>query len=91
MWNKNKYKELYLPQILSILKKELKELWIKWEEEVNCVDTIQFTLNFKGRYIQCAINVYEPYEVSYRVIWRRNYKRCLPWKFVSEVQPLLQH
>ena len=42
--NKNKYKGLYLPQILSLLKKELKWLWVKWTEENNAVDTIQFEL-----------------------------------------------
>lgn len=89
--NKNKYKELYLPQILSLLKKELKDLWIKWVEEQNTVDAIQFELTYKWRYIQSAINVYQPYEISYRLIWWRNYKKCMPYKFVDEIKDLLIH
>lgn len=89
--NKNKYKELYLPQILSLLKKELKENKIKWSEEQNNVDSIQFMLNFDGWYMQCAICVYEPYEIQYRMVWERNYKKCLPWKFVGEATTLLRH
>jgi bifunctional N-acetylglucosamine-1-phosphate-uridyltransferase/glucosamine-1-phosphate-acetyltransferase GlmU-like protein len=45
--NKNKYKELYLPQILSLLKKELKAKKIAWSDETNAVDTIQFNLSYK--------------------------------------------
>lgn len=89
--NKNKYKGLYLPQILSLLKKELKRLWVKWTEETNAVDTIQFELVFKGWYMQCGIGVYEPYEISYRVVWEQKYKKCPPCKFVGEVEHLLLH
>lgn len=89
--NKNKYKDLYLPQILSSLKKEFKSKWIKWEEEVSAVDSIQFVLRNKGWYIQCAICVYEPYEIQYRLVWNRLYKKCLPYKFVGEVSDLLLH
>lgn len=91
MAGKNQYKELYLPQILSLLKKELKKLWVKRWEEINAVDSIQFELSYKGWYMQCAIAVYEPYEIQYRVIGNKNYKKCLPWKFVGEVTTLLQH
>lgn len=89
--NKNKYKELYLPQILSSLKKEIKESWIKWSEEIGCVDSIQFELVYKGRYMQCAICVYEPYEIQYRIVGNRYYKKCLPYQFISEVKNLLLH
>lgn len=89
--NKNKYKELYLPQILSLIKKELKWLGVKRTEENNAVDSIQFELVFKGWYMQCAICVYEPYEIQYRLVWEQKYKKCLPYKFVDEVNNLLLH
>lgn len=89
--NKNKYKELYLPQILSSLKKELKSKKIVWSEETNAVDTIQFSLSYKWWYLQCAISVYQPYDIQYRLVWWKNYKKCAPYKFVGEVEPLLIH
>lgn len=88
---KDEYQDLNMKQTIKKLKAELKELWIKWGEEDNAIDGIEFILNYKWWYVLWKMNIMYPYNISYRMIWDRKYKLMKPKSFVNEMKTVLIH
>lgn len=88
---KDEYQDLNMKQTIDKLKKYLKQDWIKWWEEWNLVDWIEFILNYKGWYVLCKMEAYYPFNISYRMIWTSKYKKKKPKDFVKEIKNILLH
>lgn len=91
MKTKDEYQDLNMKQTMDKLKKYFKKEWIKWWEEWNLVDWMEFILNYKGWYVQCRIENYYPFNISYRLIWKTKYIKTKPNKFVNEIKTILLH
>lgn len=88
---KDEYQDLNMKQTMDKLKKYLKQEWIKRWDELNLVDWIEFILNYKWRYVQCKMEIYYPYTISYRLIGTAKYKKKKPKEFVNEMKTILLH
>lgn len=88
---KDEYQDLNMKQTMDKLKKYLKQEWIKRWDELNLVDWIEFILNYKWRYVQCKMEIYYPYLISYRLIGNAKYKKKKPKEFVNEMKTILLH
>ena len=88
---KDEYQDLNMRQTIKKLKAYLKDEWIKWWEEDNAIDGIEFILNYKWWYALCKMNIMYPYVISYRMIWENKYKKVNPKSFVNEMKTVLVH
>ena len=88
---KDEYQDLNMRQTIKKLKTELKSLWIKWWEEANAINGIEFILNYKWWYALCRMEIMYPYNINYRIIGDRKYKQIKPKSFVNEMKTVLIH
>lgn len=88
---RDEYQDLNMRQTIKKLKAELKNIWIKWWEEDNAIDGIEFILNYKWRYVMWKMWITYPYPINYRMIGQSKYKKINPKGFVNEMKTVLIH
>lgn len=86
---KNEYLGLNIDQVITKLKSEFKDKDIRWSDEFDGTDYIDFILSRKGWYVLCKIEKVYPHKCRFRLIWTGRYTMVKVNKLVEAVCEIL--